>query len=911
MRAHRTSLVACLAVSLSFVLSACGDDAPSDGTAAKAGSGDSGGRGGRSGGAGGKQGMSGGSSGDAGQATGGVDDGGTGGRSAAGRSAGGESGDGSGNRAGTDNDGGSDNAGVGGEVGGDGGSNSGMRFCGNGTVEVDEECEGLVGCAPGERCTAQCACTPAASVPPSSQLLIEQALRAGTIDYPTSLLYRVWALFHAPELPAAYDGDGSEGEDTYLFLELSRVRSTLPAEIETDIAPYLVRPDDPTSIFSQPPLVARRSGTASAELAAAAAPAPVGCAENDVGQPDWRAHETTNFVVWSCGGGVGGTDRYAAGRVIAGTIAEEVWAAMAGPFAQPLPDNYPVGPGRQSRTDIYILETNQCRLRGGFCTPIPNHTLAAAAPATPCLRGGGGPLVSSAYLVVGADQVPVTGGDAAAKFRYIMAHEFFHAASYGVNFEAQGGTCGESGPDLPPDELRSWLTEASAEWSSFAFFQEDDPDRRTELFRRYQIVRDASQDGLHATLGSLPYQAFLYPLFVQEENGEDPQKMLDFWKTSQGARNQVDLDNHLNATFGFADHFRDFAERNFNRDLPGDPVMTPHSAYDPALPFDAPMRSFVPEPALEIIAPLEMRLPLRIAPLAAETHHYYLKDNVRSVRIDATDVPNMEHLSLDAIVKVGDSWRRERLPGPIYEFCRSDEDDDISELYLIFSNFDHTRGGRVDGDYRIQSRTFCPGGWSGTIHARSIVSETVDESDAAGHTVTDDYKQEDHYWTVTSTALNGPPNAPPGFENERLQTHWHAVHSNSAQTTFTDERCTSVFTENASGSGSGTTFFDTFALGPGTFSLTPIDVGKQFAIDGTSSASTCDGATSNPTDETGVEAISYILGTPAFASMAEAPEGSGHFKGSYVIAHDEQPRTGGVAIVDVTVEWDLTRVEER
>ncbi|HEY3498114.1 MAG TPA: hypothetical protein VGK73_25625, partial [Polyangiaceae bacterium] len=534
---------------------------------------------------------------------------------------------------------------------------------------------------------------------------------------------------------------------------------------------------------------------------------------------------------------------------------------MAGPFASPLPDDYTVGPGRQSRTDIYILETNQCRMRGGFCTPIPKKTLAAAAPATPCLREGGGPLISSAYLVVGADQLPVAGGDP-AKFRYIMAHEFFHAASFRVNFEAQGGTCGEAGPDLPPDEVRSWLTEASAEWSSFAFFQADDQERRTELFRRYQLLRDSNKDGLHATLGSLPYQAYLYPLFVQEENGEDPQKVLDFWKTSQGARNQVDLDDHLNARFPFADHFRDFAVRNFNRDLPGDPVMTPHSAYDPALPFDAPMRSFVPEPAPEIGAPFVLRLPLGIAPLAAETHHYYLRDEVRSLRIDATGVANTEHLSLDAIVKVGDAWRRERLPGPIYEFCRSDEDDDISELYVIFSNFDRTREGRVEGEYEIQSRTFCPGGWSGTIHARTIVSETMDETTSAGRTVIDDYEQEDHYWTVIDTVLNSPPGAPPGFENERLETHWTATYTNRALTTYTDERCTSVFASNSTGSGSGATPFDTIASGTGAFGLTPVTLGKEFAISGTTSSSTCDASGSDETSDTGVENLAAILGTP-------------------------------------------------
>jgi hypothetical protein len=218
-------------------------------------------------------------------------------------------------------------------------------FCGDGVVGDGEQCERRVGCAAAERCTATCTCEAGPEHTPTSQGLIAAALAAGEIDYPTSLMYRVWALFQAPELPEAYDGSGSVGEDTYLFLELSRVRGTLPAEIETAIAPYLVRPDDPTSIWSQPPPAMLDPDV----VAQQPEPASVACPLNDAGFPDWRAHETTNFVVWSCGGGVGGTDPLANGRVVTGTLAEQVLAALA-PIGRIRDDDYAAGPGRQSRT---------------------------------------------------------------------------------------------------------------------------------------------------------------------------------------------------------------------------------------------------------------------------------------------------------------------------------------------------------------------------------------------------------------------------------------------------------------------------------------------------------------------------------------------------------------------------------
>src|SRR5881394_4082876 len=121
-------------------------------------------------------------------------------------------------------------------------------FCGDGVISGAEKCERRNGCQTGERCSATCTCTAGPPITPSSQELIENAYQAGKIDYPTSLLYRVWALFQAPDLPEAYDGAGSSGEDTVLFFELSRKLGKLPADVESKMKPYLVRPDDPTSI---------------------------------------------------------------------------------------------------------------------------------------------------------------------------------------------------------------------------------------------------------------------------------------------------------------------------------------------------------------------------------------------------------------------------------------------------------------------------------------------------------------------------------------------------------------------------------------------------------------------------------------------------------------------------------------
>ena len=87
---------------------------------------------------------------------------------------------------------------------------------------------------------------------PPSQALIATALRDGVIDYPTSLVYRAWALFHDPRLPEAFDGSGPAGDDGLLFAEVRVMANVLPLAAREEVEAYLLRPDDPRSPFGPP-----------------------------------------------------------------------------------------------------------------------------------------------------------------------------------------------------------------------------------------------------------------------------------------------------------------------------------------------------------------------------------------------------------------------------------------------------------------------------------------------------------------------------------------------------------------------------------------------------------------------------------------------------------------------------------
>jgi hypothetical protein len=83
----------------------------------------------------------------------------------------------------------------------------------------------------------------------SSQQLIAGDLEAGVIDYGTSLVYRAWALFRDPRLPARYDGAGSIGEDEILLDEIRAALPDLPSEQRSELKGYLARPTSPLSPF--------------------------------------------------------------------------------------------------------------------------------------------------------------------------------------------------------------------------------------------------------------------------------------------------------------------------------------------------------------------------------------------------------------------------------------------------------------------------------------------------------------------------------------------------------------------------------------------------------------------------------------------------------------------------------------
>ena len=792
--------------------------------------------------------------------------------------------------------------------------------CGNGIRDGAEACEGLDGCGAQERCTSACTCAPVSPRPTVSQGLIAAALARGDIDYPTSLVYRAWALFGDSRLPPAYDGQTWQPEDNGLFREAGRVWDSLDPQTQADLMPFLLRPNEPGSYYS-PTVPSPGLASAHAATAPAASVAPtIDCPfAPGAATRDWRYTESTNFVIWSCGGGDPLLDPYAAKRAIVADVAEQAWNAMTPDTVQPPDDSSPVGPARTGRLDVYLLEPNRCKDRSGGCVAIPvdvlpdgtkRAALAAAVGAAPCKAGPLGAQASSSFVIVDVDQVtPAPAGTGAWLFRYIFAHEFFHVIENAFNLEAQGGGC--AGDGAVNDTVTSWLVEASAEWAAWAYFPGDGADRREALFYGFQ-TGDAAFDSLHSLEDLRPYEAFLYPFFVQQEQGGQRSAFLDVWKNSGGARSAVQLDDVLNGVLPFSDHFRDFAVRNFDTTLPGNPVTPTYQAVSGAnIPPEVP--PIIIEPTIALDIPREqIRRAVSMKELTAQYEHYTVAESLRYVKLDLQTLANSGFLQADLLANVKGTWQRRKMPGLVVEFCRDDPGDDIREFYLVLSHHDRRPGAQVTGSYTAEARATCPVGWSGVLKYVYTDDDAGETTYGSAFYTKDDHLRTEETWTLGATTLGMPPDS---FDTiDALWTgslNWTKVET---YTPIPPNGCVGYETLSSSFavSGSGT--------GPQQFQVYPEDqdpnqvsLGYSFSSQNVMMVSGAEHRV-----QCNLDPLTLPQGFPWSESIAEMigglgllvpdPADPGHYAGKRVIFHDV---VSGIEVdshvTDATVEWDIRR----
>ena len=477
-----------------------------------------------------------------------------------------------------------------------------------------------------------------------------------------------------------------------------------------------------------------------------------------------------------------------------------------------------------------------------------------------------------------------------------------------LNLQAQGGGC--TGDGTVDDTVTSWLVEASAEWASAAYFPNDYQQRRTDLFTLFQR-RDPGLVSLQAMGGPLlyDYQAFLYPLFVQQEEGgaQGRTAYVNLWKTSGAARSAAQLNDLLDKLMPLEDHFRDFGVRNFNTPLPGAPVATFYDALDPAI--SRGLQPKVLAPTVSLNFPFDFSRAVLLQPLTAQYEHFMVDPHIQAVRVDLQGVQNSAFVQADVLANVNGTWQRRKVPGLVFEFCREDPGDDIQEFYLIVSHHDRKQGTRATGTYQLRTRFDCPTGWQGTIRYVETLHDTHAQSGPSGSDTYDRSEREVQLWTVVDTSPAGTPQQ----TYDQLTLHWNGTYERQIVDQFSPAVCLGdpIYSlESVTGTGDGTDFVGVFPLGAGAFAMSPSQpAAQQIDCTGSSSFELCTGQTgSSPITDTRYDYLGALFGVVQGLSLLAPDENNDkHYAGSATVLHSDMPQDGGSVVIDQTVSWDFTR----
>jgi hypothetical protein len=518
---------------------------------------------------------------------------------------------------------------------------------------------------------------PLAPRTPFSQELIEEALSAGRIDYPTSLLFRAYALFGDPRLPAEFVGDGSSGEDGGLAQEIEQAQPDLPAAILDALTPFLVRPTDPRSFFNQPIANASRMPLFQG---AVTPPAYPNCQSGWLGKRS--ATPAIKFKVWvQCDG----NEEVDAAYLLA--FAESLWKPMTDLMGPPRPDAGGATAGGDDAIDVYLVPPGQ-RARN---VTIGAGAFAAAWSAAPKVGNK-----ASGFILVPRNVLRTN------RFKLSFAHEVFHVLQFAHNYKFMHRMTGNF--DAAGNHVweEFWFVEASATWAATYFVRPLSPEYHAERFNWFQ--RDYPGVPLHASNPSLHmYAAYTWPFFMEQE--VSAYSIAAVWTalesvapTDWNAANRA-----IDAQLRFSTRFRDFAVRNFNKQLPGDPITPLYQALDPGVPNTMPKFELVSFATLRR-GEAPHRRAATIPSLTADYDVYSPEPDTKQVTFRFTDLQPSEALDVDVLYKVKDdpNWVRRKLSqGEKLRFCFNKPKEDLEDLVLVLSNHSLQIDNTIAGDYEV------------------------------------------------------------------------------------------------------------------------------------------------------------------------------------------------------------------
>ncbi len=380
----------------------------------------------------------------------------------------------------------------------------------------------------------------------SSFDLIKGALKDGTLDEETSLLYRAYALYGDERLPSQYASGVATFEDNTLGDIRSRWNSLSP-EGQKELAPFLKRPDDPESYVNQRFLKQQEEQDSQQGLLGSGFIREAHAAQ----RPHWnypQLYPTDRTMVAANGKvkvwypnstNMAEADAYKqmaqdiVNALDQDTIIQRFFGLMN---RMPLPDG---GFGGDDKLDIYIMM--------GF---------GATGEAVP----DGATFPSSAYVLINSNLM-----NQPNILKTVVAHEVFH--TFQMAFQHHKGK-------------DHWWAEASAVWAEhFAYKSYDTEHKRLKLFFPYpKTYLDAEVDPTYHEYG-----AYVFAFYLTQNLGDSIiRKIYENCGANSSCLKAIDTI----IPGGLKKHWREFTLWNYNKG-PAKKYTDPGGAFPPKSSIDS------------------------------------------------------------------------------------------------------------------------------------------------------------------------------------------------------------------------------------------------------------------------------------------------------------------------------------
>ena len=483
---------------------------------------------------------------------------------------------------------------------------------------------------------------PNGKVPPTSEELIGAALAAGNLSYEESLLQRAYAIYGDSRVEPAFRSPVVDWEaGDRLFHEVDKNEQTLSAGLLEALAPFRVRPNDPTSIFSRPRDVLPAQLTTPA---------------------DWVNYVVpgTDVRLWMLGSDLTPLEK------TYGPMVSSVWQVFPKFFP------HPTGDAAESianlnpdiETDVYLVHGTTIDIRVAQCrqqNPPPDCTLkgrghVGRAPEAPPRRANR----SAGYVLADVDQDP-------DELLATIAHELAHVTQH--NFDADEDVIGGIG-------------EGSATWVEYKVLKELGklPRMPYGYLDPAAYLSEAFFKTLDVPLTDGPnqYASWLFYQYAAIEFGNDI--VTRIWQRA-GAIG-IDKFKAIDDVVSFEEHFPKFAVRNWNQDG----VPRKYKSWDSTFPPELKPETINLMPT----NPSRVELDEPVPNLAAQYYYYSAFDQpVR--RITFENLYNgLPGAHVWALKKVGSTWQppEDWTADETRVLCRDIPTENVSELVLVVSNSD-------------------------------------------------------------------------------------------------------------------------------------------------------------------------------------------------------------------------------